>query len=44
MVSEIPLNLFTCEYDIPAKWQCNAENLIHILKKLKSMWTVQTAK
>lgn len=44
MASEIPLNLFACEYDVPLGWQYNKENLNHVLKKLKSMWTLQAAK
>lgn len=44
MASEIPLNLFACEYDVPCGWQYNTENLEHVLKKLKSMWTLQSTK
>lgn len=44
MASEIPLNLFACEYDEPCGWRYNAENLNQVLKKLKSMWTLQSAK
>ncbi|KAK5643256.1 hypothetical protein RI129_007101 [Pyrocoelia pectoralis] len=44
MASEVPLNLYECEYDIECHWIYDDANLADIIKKLESFWTFQTIK
>lgn len=43
MASEIPLNLFFCEYD-NLKWNYEEETLKRVIHKLASIWTITSTK
>lgn len=43
MASELPLNLFFCEYE-DVKWQTNQDTLNAVLEKLQACWTTLTIK
>lgn len=45
MASEVPLNLYYCEYDIPEdNWCYNKDSLGICLNKLNSLWCFQSIK
>ncbi|KAJ8922599.1 hypothetical protein NQ315_007630 [Exocentrus adspersus] len=43
MASEIPLNLFCCEYE-NIKWNYNEESLSQVIEKLNAVWSYSAAK
>lgn len=43
MASEIPLNLFCCEYE-DIKWHYDDESLSQVIDKLNTIWTYSAAK
>ncbi|XP_017783896.1 PREDICTED: tRNA pseudouridine(38/39) synthase isoform X1 [Nicrophorus vespilloides] len=44
MASEVPLNLFQCDYDIENNWRYDESSLSIVKAKLKSMWTFHNIK
>ncbi|KAB0799640.1 hypothetical protein PPYR_07520 [Photinus pyralis] len=44
MASDIPLNLYDCEYELESNWRYDDNNLTDLIKKLQSFWTFHAIK
>lgn len=44
MASEVPLNLFQCDYEDVNEWIYDYNSLAEVISKLQAMWTIHTTK
>ncbi|KAK9870270.1 hypothetical protein WA026_006358 [Henosepilachna vigintioctopunctata] len=44
MASEVPLNLYSSEYETDCDWQYDSENLTTIIENLREMWSFSSIK
>ncbi|KAF5302211.1 hypothetical protein FQA39_LY10250 [Lamprigera yunnana] len=44
MASEIPLNLYECQYDLETEWIYDCASLSNVIYKLQNIWTIQAMK